>query len=216
MEHFSQRAWADFVRGFETSDHRQIQLHLASACIDCTRIHNTWNRVHTAMLGESFYAPPAQAVRMAKVEFTARFSTAEPAIFAKLSFDTFAKPAFAGVRSVAASPRQMLYETADLAVDLRFDRSPASKMVHVTGQILKKQETHAVVAGASVILWTSKGLPIAETTANGFGEFSLQFEPQDGLKLSIQAPGQGTARIFLANWCSGRELRSPEAANDSN
>ena len=200
MEHFSEQAWADFIRGFETPEHHQMELHLANACDDCTRIHNTWKRVQAFFLHEHLYAPPVQAVRMARLEFAILFSReVGPPAFANLTFDTIAKPALAGIRSAAASARQMLYETEGLAVDLRFDRLPASKLVRVTGQILDKREPYGAIANAAVIVWTSKGLPIAEAKANAFGEFGLQFEPQDGLKLSIQAPEQPAVRIFLAN-----------------
>jgi hypothetical protein len=217
MEHFSEQAWVDFVRGLKPSEHRQMQSHLASACTYCTRIHDTWKRVHTVALREKLYAPSAHALRMAQLEFGAGLSgAAEPTIFASLRFDSFTKPALAGIRSAAASARQMLYETEVLAVDLRFDRSPASKLVHVTGQILDKREPYGALADAAVIVWTSKGLPIVEAASNEFGEFSLQFEPQDGLKLSIQPSGQPAVRIFLANLGSTNPSRSLGAANEGN
>lgn len=217
MEHFSEQAWADFVRGFDTSEHRQMQSHLANACIDCTQIHDTWKRVHTVALREGVYTPPAHDTRIAKLEFATGLSGGvEPAAFANLTFDTFAQPALAGVRSAAATARQMLYETERLAVDLRFDRSPTSKLVRMTGQVLDKREPFGAIANAAVIVWTPKGLPMAEATANIFGEFSLQFEPHDGLKLSIQIPGQPAIRIFLASFGSTNHSNGLDAANDGN
>lgn len=200
MEHFSERAWADFVRGFEGCEHRQMQSHLASACRDCTRIHKTWKQVRTVAFRETLYTPPAHATRMAKLEFARTFSTAsDSGVFARLTFDTFAKPALAGIRSGAAAARQMLYETEAVAIDLRFDHLSAPKLTQVTGQILHKREPYGAIANAAVTVWTSKGQPIAEAITNDFGEFRLQFESQDGLKLSIQTAGQPAVRIFLAS-----------------
>lgn len=217
MGHFSEQAWVDFIRGFEQAERPQMELHLASACSNCTQIHDTWKRVHTAALRENLYAAPASAVRLIKLEFATRKSgETEPPVFANLTFDTFAKPALAGIRSAAASARQMLYETEGLAVDLRFDRSPASQFVRVTGQVLGKREPYAAVAEATVMLWTSKGLPIAETRTNAFGEFNLEFEPQDGLRLSIHAHSQALVRVFLANFGSENHLDHSDTTTDGN
>jgi len=218
MEHFSARAWADFVRGFEGSEHRQMQSHLANACRDCTPIHDTWKRVYTVALREGLYTPPAHATRMAKLRLAGSFSTAEfdPTIFAKLTFDTFTKPALAGIRSGPAAARQMLYETEELAVDLRFDHSPAAKLIHVTGQILDKRQPYRAIANATVRVWTPKGQPVAEARTNDFGEFRLQFAPEEGLKLSLLAPGQAAIRIFLASLGPTNQSASWGAASDGN
>jgi hypothetical protein len=155
---------------------------------------------------------------MAKLEFAGAFSTAESdsAIFAKLTFDTLTKPALAGIRSGPAAARQMLYETEELAVDLRFDHSPAPKRIHVTGQILAKRQPYGAIANATVTVWTPKGLPIAEARTNDFGEFRLQFEPHEGLKLSIQPPGQAAIRIFLASLGPTNQSPSWGAASEGN
>lgn len=199
MEHFSERAWADFVRRFEGSEHHQMQFHLASACRDCTPIYNIWKRVSTVAFREALYTPPEHATRMAKLEFARKFpAESDSAVFAKLTFDTFARPALAGIRSGAAAARQMLYETEGVAVDLRFDHLPAPKLVYVTGQVLNKREPYGGIRNAHVTVWTTKGLPLAEARTNDLGEFRLEFGSQDGLKLSIQTPGQPAVRIFLA------------------
>jgi hypothetical protein len=217
MEHFPERAWADFVRGFENCEHRQMRSHVASACRDCTRIHQTWKRVRTVASRESLYTPPAHATRMAKLEFARTFSTeSDSAVFAKLTFDTSTKPALAGIRSGAAAVRQMLYETAGVAVDLHFDHLSAPKLIHVTGQILNKREPYGAVANAAVTVWTPQGLPIAEARTNDFGEFRLEFKSQDGLKLSIQTAGQPGIRIFLASIGPTNQSVSSSVGSDGN
>jgi hypothetical protein len=217
MGHFSEQAWVDFVRGFEQAERPQMELHLTRACSDCTQIHDTWKRVNTATMRESLYSVPASVVRLIKLEFASTQSgEIKPPVFANLTFDTFAKPVLAGIRSAAASARQMLYETEGLAVDLRFDRSPASKFVRATGQILGKREPYAAVAEATVMLWTSKGLPITETKTNAFGEFNLEFEPQNGLRLSIDTHSEATVRVFLANFEPENHLDRSEMTTDGN
>ena len=200
MQHFSEQAWADLVRGFRNPDCEEMEAHLASNCVECKRIHDSWKRVHTIAQREALYAPPQHLPRMARLEFVSRLQAGTAsAAFATLTFDTLARPALAGVRSAAVSARQMLYETEGLAVDLRFDCSPAGKLVHVAGQVLDKLEPRAPFESVLVIVWTTKGLPIAETRANAFGEFNLQLEPQNNLRLSIQPAGRKPVSISLAN-----------------
>lgn len=217
MEHFSEQAWADFVRGFENSERRRLQSHLAGACRDCTASHETWKRIRTVASREGLYTPSADATRMAKLAFAGRFSLqSNSAVFANLTFDTLRQPALAGIRSGAAAARQLLYETEGVAVDLRFDHSPAVKLIHVTGQILDKRAPHGAIRNAAVTVWTPNGLPVAEARTNDFGEFRLQFESQEALKLSIQTPGQPAVRIFLPSLGWKKQSASLGAANDGN
>lgn len=200
MEHFSEQAWADFVRGISNSECEEMKAHLAGGCNDCAKERDTWKQVHAVALRESNYAPPAAAVRMAKLEFSAQsLEKGDQAILASLTFDTFGKPALAGVRSAAASARQMVYEAEGLTIDLRFDGPGSSKQIVLIGQVLDKHVPRTPLGGTGVILWTDRGLPLAETEANAFGEFSLELEPKNNLRLSVQVMGRSTIRIPLAN-----------------
>jgi hypothetical protein len=200
MEHFSEQAWADFVRGISNSEREEMNSHLANGCNDCALTRDTWKQVHTIALREINYAAPEDAVRMMKLEFAAQsFDRAKQPVLATLMFDTFAKSSLAGVRSAAAAARQMVYEADGLAVDLRFDGPAASKRVFLTGQVLDKRVPRASIEDSAIILWTQKGLAIGETKANAFGEFHLELEPQNNLRLSIQVAGRALIRIPLAN-----------------
>lgn len=200
MEHFSEQAWADFVRGVSTSEREEMQGHLANGCNDCAVIRDTWKQVYTVAVREAHYAPPEDAVRMVKLEFAAQaFDKAQQPVLAELVFDTFGKAALAGVRSSAAAARQMVYEADGLAVDLRFDSPTSSKRIFLTGQVLDRRVPRASIEDSAVILWTHKGLALAETRANAFGEFHLELEPQNNLRLSIQVVGRALIRIPLAN-----------------
>jgi hypothetical protein len=200
MEHFSEQNWADFVRGVGNSENRaELESHLASDCGDCAAALNFWTRMHTVTTREGLSAPPPEVVRMVKLEFAARpiAVRAEPLV-ANLMWDSFSQPALAGVRSIAAAARQMVYEAEGLTVDLRFDRPPQSNTIHLIGQALSSRTPRISMAGASVMLWTEKGLSIGETRANEFGEFKLEFEAQNQLRLSIEI-GKSLIRIPLAN-----------------
>lgn len=214
MEHFSEQAWADFVRGISNSEREEIGSHLAGGCNECTLARDTWQQVHTIALREATYAPPESAIRMAKIEFAARaFDKDKQPVLANLIFDTFGKAAFAGVRSAAAAARQMVYEADGLAVDLRFDSPAPSRRIFLTGQVLDKRVPRAALEDSVVILWTQKGLAIAETKANSFGEFHMELEPQNNLRLSIQVAGRALIRIPLANLSSEKDAAGSDVSN---
>lgn len=202
MEHFSEQAWTDFVRGVGSSEQPgEMESHLASGCNDCAEARDAWTRVHIIAARESTYSPPEGTVRIAKLEFAARpFERGTQPVSAKLIFDTSLQPALAGVRAAAtASARQMVYEADGLTVDMRFDAPPRSTKMHLTGQVLDQRVPRASLQDAAVILWTDRGLPIAETKANAFGEFNLEFEAQYHLRLSIQVVSRALIRIPLVD-----------------
>ena len=200
MEHFSEQAWADFTRGFGTSPKAEgIKAHLAAACLPCQTAKGFWGRVHTMALAESTYTPAANLVRLAKFEFTAnrKAESAEWTV-ASLLFDSFSQPSLAGVRSASATARQIVYEANGLVVDLRFDRMQPSGKVSAVGQMLDKRVPRELLAGSPVVVWTEDGQLVATTEANGFGEFQLEFVPQDRLRLTARV-GSRRVNIPLSN-----------------
>lgn len=208
MEHFSEQVWADFVRGIGSAKERvTVEAHL-KGCAECVAVLNTWNKVKAKAAFESMYTPPENAVRMAHLEFAALRPEDIQAVTATLTFDTFAQPLLAGVRSMTATPRQVLYEAEGLIVDLRFDQH-RSKEIHLTGQVLDKRLPRISSAEAVVTLWTNKGLPLAEVCTNAFGEFHFEFREQARLRLSIQASGRPIVRIPLV------DLRDRDESKDS-
>jgi len=223
-DHFSEQSWIDFVRGVvvlsadtareenvgdgelchelqtAASAAKELQAHLESGCTSCTATAAFWKEIYSIASQESGYCPPEDVVRMAKLEFSARqVNEPQQAQEAALVFDSFSRPVLAGVRSAAAAARQMVYEAGGLTVDLRFDSEPYSSKVHMVGQILNHERSLGALKNLAVMLWTEKGLPVADSETNEFGEFHLEFEAQDNLRLSVQVPGRDLIRIALTN-----------------
>ncbi len=201
MEHFSEQAWADFIRGINSSETKMnIESHLARACFDCRATSEVWNRVQATIANERTYTPPDNAVRMAKHEFAAIYAP-EPgsSVLPNLLFDTFAQPLAAGIRSGAAVARQLVYEAEGLTVDLRLDSEPRSGKILVVGQVLDQRLPRVSPRGVSIALWTPKGQPFLEVSPNESGEFQLEVNAQDDLRLLIEVAGRKTIRIPLAN-----------------
>lgn len=199
MAHFPEETWADFARGVSDAKTKsEINTHLASNCRICAPAFETWKRLNAIAATESTYCPPEDVVRMVKQEFAVKHA-AEPAQWsvAALVFDTLAQPLPVGVRAGAARARQLVYEAEGLTIDLRLDTHPRSKRVSAVGQVFDKR--HASALGhAAVVLWTEKGNPILETRANEHGEFQLEFDADQELRISIESGGRMPVRIPLA------------------
>jgi hypothetical protein len=200
MEHFSEQAWADFGRGFSASAKGQgIKAHLASNCLNCKASSRFWGRLQTMALAEREYSAPENLVRLAKLEFAATQQLqAEKWSLANVLFDSFSQPLLAGVRSSAAIARQLIYEAEGLTVDLRFDVVVPSGKVSAVGQILDSQTPDELLTGAPVVVWTENGQLVATTTANAYGEFQLEFEARDDLRLTARVGGR-RVKLPLAN-----------------
>jgi hypothetical protein len=207
MRHFSERPWADFVRGISGPEiTRDIRTHLAEGCTKCKTALDAWSRVRRLASEEAAYAPPENLVRLAKVAFgsqPARQPLAwTPAnwTLANLVFDSFAQPLPAGVRSAALSAWQVVYEAEGLTVDLRFGHRGQSKTVHLVGQVFDKRAVRVWQSNATIQLSTERGELVATTAVNAMGEFHIEFEAKDHhLWLSVEAAERNTVRIPLTN-----------------
>jgi len=200
MEHFSEQTWADFARGFHASEKAQgIKAHIAAGCINCNAERGLWGRIYNMALAERTYTAPENLVRLAKLEFTAQQEfQAEKWSLANVLFDSLSQPLLAGVRASAAIARQVVYEAEGLTVDLRFDRLVPSGKVAAVGQILDSRTPRERLIGSPVVVWTENGQLVATTTANSYGEFQLEFEARDDLRLTARV-GVRRVRMPLTN-----------------
>jgi|SRR5271156_1746856 len=199
MDHFSEQAWADVARGFGAAKKPDIQAHLAAGCLECNAAEVFWRRMQTMALAEAAYAPPEDLVRLVKLEFAAKQEIRpEKWSVASLLFDSITQPLPAGLRSGDATVRQVVYEAEGLTVDLRFDRIVPSGSMSVVGQLLDNRVPREPLAGASIVVLTESGQLVATTMTNGSGEFQLEFEPADHLRLTARV-GRRRVQIPLAN-----------------
>ena len=89
-------------------------------------------------------------------------------------------------------------EADGLTVDLRFDLLVPSGKISAVGQILDSHITREPLTGAPVVVWTQNGQLVATATANAYGEFQLEFEAQDDLRLTARV-GDRRVRMPLVN-----------------
>ena len=197
MKHFSEQVWTDFVRAIGPSKtNGQVEAHLASGCVDCVASAGMWKKVYSIASNEPGFTPPDDVVRMVKVEFAATQSPRpSPWTMARVVFDSLSRPLTAGVRSGASESRQLMFDAEGTMVDLVLDARPKSGTISLVGQVVDKGGTKVSPRRVSVILWAETGQPLAETSANEFGEFQLEFAAQDRLRLSVEIVGQKPIRI---------------------
>jgi hypothetical protein len=207
MEHFSERPWADFVRGISGPEiSKDIRTHLAADCSKCKTNIDAWSRVQKLASAEEAYAPPENLVRLVKLGFASKLGHQSRAwipanwTVANMVFDSFAQPLPVGVRSSAAlSAWQVVYEAEGLTVDLRFGHRAQSKTVHLVGQVFDKRAVRLSQSDATIEVSTEHNHVIAATAVNAMGEFHIEFKPQDRLWLSVKAAERNTVRIPLTN-----------------
>ena len=197
MKHFSEQVWADFSRGIGPSKPKsEIEAHIAGGCQDCTTAVGLWRKVHSIAVNEPRFTPPDDVVRMVKVEFAVRQSPqASPWTLAKMVFDNFSQPLTAGVRSGAFDSRQLMFDAEGTMLDLVLDRQAQSGTITLVGQVVDKAGARVEPRQVAVIVWTETGQPLAETSANEFGEFQMEFAPQERLRLSVEIVGYKPIRI---------------------
>ncbi len=206
MEHFSERPWADFVRGISGPViSKDIKAHLAADCSKCKTALDAWSRIRRLASEEGAYAPPENLVRLVKLGFASRPAHQTRAwtpanwTLANLVFDSFTQPLPAGVRSAALSAWQVVYEAEGLTVDLRFGHRAQSKTVHLVGQVFDKRAVRLSQSDATIEVSTEHNHVVATTAVNAMGEFHIEFKPQDRLWLSVKAAERNTVRIPLTN-----------------
>lgn len=196
MKHFSLAEWADFARQVMTKEKEQVmQAHLDAGCKGCAKTVGMWNRVREASEREISYEPPKAAVHNAQSMFSLGARKLK-ASAVHLLFDSFKTPVFAGVRSMGANPRQMLYGIGPYRIDLRMEPQMDSDKVEVVGQILNSADPIRSGTQASVKLVRGRKI-LVESQTNALGEFHLECSLEGQLQLLVGLPRSRGVKIPL-------------------
>ena len=187
-KHYRPEQWADFVNGEMASELMQtMQAHLDEKCRSCSETVKVWTRVKQLAQRESAYEVPDSALRHVRGAFSV---LAEPQKsgraleIPRLVFDNLWQPAVAGVRSATGMPRQVLYKAGEIAIEMSVDPEPLSERVNIIGQVY---DTSRLGEGMEEILVcvSDAKRAVAQTKTNRFGEFQLNFVPEEGLRISF-------------------------------
>jgi hypothetical protein len=87
-----------------------------------------------------------------------------------------------GIRGAAAAPRQLVYEAGGYLIDLQLEQQ-AGGAGALTGQVVHAW-TEGATRGAGVVLLHDDSV-VGQTVANSIGEFQLDCENWDNLKICL-------------------------------
>jgi hypothetical protein len=182
VKHFSEAQWADFARNVVAAKEKMdMQQHIQGGCHKCKETLQVWHSVLAITEHEAAFTPPSDILRVVKSEFMVVAIEASRGV--RMLFDSALQPITAGIRG-SVSARQFLYETDDYYIDLRLEPRREADRVCLIGQILTRQGIDRVAEGVSVRIQNGR-VSVAETFANRFGEFQLEFDGAAGLHISI-------------------------------
>lgn len=182
MKHFSESDWTDFVRSvISPATRMNMQHHIDDGCTKCSATLQLWQSVCAIAQQESAFVPPDGVVRIVTSAFSAM--APQPKRGFRLLFDSDMQPLTAGIRG-SVSARQFLYETDDFYIDLRLEPRRETARACVVGQVLNRADKSRSTEGIAVQVKRGKQ-PLAETKANRFGEFQLEFDTRQDVCISI-------------------------------
>lgn len=187
MSHYDITRWIDYVRGLSsTTDKREMSAHLLE-CNSCRKERDLLARMVVRTQSELQYQVPEYALRNVRVLFAANAPakrTMLQKLIGRLVFDSLQQPALAGARSNAQGMRHALYEAGDYSVDLRLEEHPGSTRMNMVGQLAVRSQNVSSLDGIPVVLMSGREV-LAQAVSNQFGEFQLEYEPKQRLKLRV-------------------------------
>lgn len=188
--HFSEEAWLDFARGQAAQAKGAMERHLAAPCLRCAESLRLWRAVvdHAATLPADL--PPEGTVRAVKARFAALRPAPAPSRVARaaaLVFDSLRQPALAGVRSAGTAGRQLLYRFGPYLVRISLEKAPGADHFVLVGQVLDESTPGRRLADVPVLAFRGQQ-PVERTLTNDMGEFVMEPEAADDLRLSVGVP----------------------------
>jgi hypothetical protein len=209
--HFSEEAWADFARQQGEPEQRaRLQRHL-EGCERCAQTLDVWTAVVGWAGQEAAYQPPNDVMARVKAHFALHRPPGlleRAASGVSLVFDSLRQPALAGVRASGSSPRQLLYKAGRYLIRLQIEREAGSDRISVVGQIVDEANPKGALDALPVLLLSDDDT-LDRTVTNILGEFQLQSDPSESLRLSVGIPEIGT--LTLPGLLAGRGTDGPEA-----
>jgi hypothetical protein len=207
--HFSEEDWVDYVRRLG-GDRRGLERHLATGCRPCGSALRFWEAVLGLAGHEASYSPPDGVVGQARAEFALRRpeTTSRLARTASLIFDSFHQPQPVGVRASGPGPLQLVYKSGHHMVMLRVEPTAASDRVSIVGQILDEANPKRSLQDVAVLVLKG-GETLDRTLTNQLGEFQLESERAESLRISVGIPEIGSLTVPLPFGARGES--APEA-----
>lgn len=182
----------DFLdKRLEEAEAASVATHLATKCAACAETTGWYERVRVVAASDDSVAPPSWVFKRALRIFdnpqrhhlglTERIGQA----IASLVFDSFARPALAGVRSTETSNRQLLYRAGDYSVDLQIAPSEHAH-ADLIGQVLKEGEPSFQSVSGLKLAIAQRGKIVFSAVTDEMGEFKVSGMEQGVYELRVE------------------------------
>lgn len=167
-----------------------VATHLAGNCTACAESRDWYQQVRIVAKTDDSVEPPAWVLKRAlrlfetqghRPKLAARLGQA----IASLVFDSFARPALAGVRSTETPNRQLLYRAGDYSIDLQIAPSEHAH-ASLIGQLLRESEaTFESVSGLKLDI-ARGGKVFFSAVTDEMGEFQVSGIEQGMYDLRVE------------------------------
>lgn len=184
----------DFLdQRLDETEAEAVATHI-TGCSACASVTGWYERVRLITASDVSIAPPSWVLKRAVRIFDTKKLRQTPGLterigqaIASLVFDSFARPALAGVRSTETANRQLLYRAGDYSVDLQIAPSERSTL-DLIGQVLKEGEpSFESVSGLKLDIARSGGVVFSAIT-DEMGEFKVSEIEPGVYDLRVQLP----------------------------
>ena len=190
-----------FVRGLLPMEtETELRAHLDRGCTECVSAMAFWKKVEEFFTKDDSYRPPLQVLQDADSLFLPQrpwrwlISVAQ---WAERVFDSSRQPIPAFVRGSAPSGRHLIHEAKPFVIDLKIEPDLVKNRLSLVGQILDSENPESIPPGIDVVLLSGEDL-VAKTTATQSGEFALQCEQCENLRLFINIRGDRAIGVALS------------------
>lgn len=216
--HFSSPQWVDLVRGLLSEDVKaQMNQHLRTGCEECCTAHKVWSGFAAFAEAENGFAPPRDAVRVAKTYIaqqdvregrtvTKRHSW-RPSMLASLVFDSM-QTMSAGVRTGSGYTRHLLFAAQSLAIDLHVETASKPGWFLLAGQIADSSRPDQLPRRIDLALVDGE-TEISAFQTNEFGEFQCAFDRRKDLTLLLALDGSEVALPLETLFAPSHPVTSP-------
>jgi hypothetical protein len=178
-------------------DGERIAAHLATSCPNCLENRDWYLQTRSLAASDDSLEPPAwvskRALRIFETQRPRLVERLGQAI-AALVFDSFARPAVAGIRSTETTNRQLLYNAGDYSIDLQIARGSQAG-AELVGQILREGEASFESVANLKLELAAEDQTVTEVFSNEMGEFTISGISRGVYDLRVETPeGSLTAK----------------------
>lgn len=169
----------------------RMAAHLSTNCNTCVETRNWYLQVKSIAASDDSSAPPAwvfkRAVRIFETGHKPRLAARVGQAIASLVFDSFARPALAGVRSTETANRQLLYSAGDYTVDLQVASAEHAR-ADLMGQVLMEGEAAFDAVSGLKLDIARGGKVVFSVKTDGMGEFKFSGLEYGVYDLRVELP----------------------------